>query len=242
MRPPPRPLNPIDWEQTAFIEHALNEALNHPDPGIHTQTLKQMQARNIPVRLETLARLLGLSRNSDIVAAVLSSLAKLPPIQTRDALSGVIHDADHTTENRVAALTTLTAGLDQKSEQVLLTLSRSLEDSPVAVEAIKALGDFERIDSQSLLISKTTSPLPGIRAAALESLARLRYSSARTAAHEGLFDKDDRVRIAAARAAGLLKLREASQRLTVLRDGDNPELRAECLKALRLIREPAAIP
>lgn len=242
LHPPPRPVNPIDWEQTAFIEHALDEALNHPDPGVHIQTLTLMQRREIPVRLETLTHLLGLSRNGDTVAAILESVAKLPAKQTRDALSGVIHDADHTTANRLAALKTFAAGLDPRSRPRLLSLAQSLADGPVAAEVIRALGGFETIDSQSLLLAKTKSQRSEVKAAAIESLARLRFSSARDAAREGLFDKDVEVRIAAARAAGLLKLRDASQRLNALLKDDNPELRAECLRALRALRQPTEIP
>ena len=241
-RPPPRPVNTVDWEQTAFIEHALNEALNHPDPGIHTQTLKRMQAREVPVRLQTLTRLLGLSRNHDIVASVLKSLAQVPAKESRDALSGVIHDSDHTRANRVEALNMLNLGLDIKTESRLLAIAKSVEDGPVAVEAIRALGGRDTIDSQSLLIAKTKSLRPDVRAAAIESLTRLRYSSAHAAAHEGLFDKSVQVRIAAAKAAGALKIGATSQRLKALLKEANPELHAECLTALRALGIPAAIP
>lgn len=136
----------------------------------------------------------------------------------------------------------LNLGLDIKTESRLLAIAKSVEDGPVAVEAIRALGGRDTIDSQSLLIAKTKSLRPDVRAAAIESLTRLRYSSAHAAAHEGLFDKSVQVRIAAAKAAGALKIGATSQRLKALLKEANPELHAECLTALRALGIPAAIP
>lgn len=84
------------------------------------------------------------------------------------------------------------------------------------------------------------SSSPEVRCAALFALYRIGNPEARQAVREGLQDPDLQVRIAAARAAGMAKDREAVDALLVLAAEDEPPVRRQAATALGQIGEPRA--
>jgi len=237
-RPGPRPPNTKAWEKSAAIETALDRTLGEPDRGVRLAVLRRMERERIPTRSETLIRWLRDERESESVAAILSSLNGAPPGPARDALEAVVCERAHTITNRLAALALLVRGLDGSSEGRLLEIAGSIEESAVLAETLRHIGRRPELNSRDLLLGKLRAATAPVRAAATESLAALGVKDSTLL--ELLSDADALVRAAAAIAMGRLQLRESAERLIALADDTDPLVRRRSLEALTQLRDSRA--
>ena len=76
----------------------------------------------------------------------------------------------HSVENRLAALSLLSNGLDAEAEGRLLQIASDLEDGPVLAAVLDELGTRTNIEGDSLLLAKLVSPESTVRAAAIRAL------------------------------------------------------------------------
>jgi putative membrane-bound dehydrogenase-like protein len=263
-RPPPRPVNTVAWERSETIRQALNEALgDSPDRVLRVKVLGQMQREKIPVELRVLGRWLREEEDSNRLATILASLREHPANLTRDLLGSVVRERKKPLASRLSALDILAKGLDATSERRLLEVASALEDGavlaeairqlkhptlngalggldPVPTEAYRQLGKESELTPSALVLGKLESSDAGVRAAAVEALARLQVPGAARRVHRLMADKDIAVRRAAAAAAGKLGVRAAVPTLLKLaRDSDVP-IRRSSLESLRLLKEPRA--
>jgi putative heme-binding domain-containing protein len=240
-RPPPRPANTIAWERTAAIEKALDKALADPDRTVRLETLKRMKREKVPARLESLQKWLAEDFHAERVAALLDCLPDYPLNKARRALIHVITRVEHTPENRLKALHQFANRLDAVNENLFLELVENLKDGPLLAEGIRALSKRPNLPSTPMLLKKTASPEPLVRAAAMQSLADLGKKEAADKVVMLLQDKDVRVRRAAANAAGLLNVDGSAKLLFALAKESDAGLRGACLDSLRKLEEPGAV-
>jgi putative heme-binding domain-containing protein len=240
-RPPPRPVNVVAWERTEAIERVLDELLADPDPGVRAAILKRMQRERIPVGIAGLGRWLQQERTPDRVQAILDSLSRFPPGETRELLEGVVREPGYPLNNREAALALLIGGLDAASESRLRGLVDRVEDGPLLVALLRTLGNRPAIDSRQLLVRKLNSPDGNVRAAALDTAAVLHVSEAARRIPELLRDRDVGVRRAAAAAAGALAAKESIAALSLLSRDADPAVRGASLESLRQLGDPTAV-
>jgi putative heme-binding domain-containing protein len=246
-RPAPRPANSVAWERTEAIETALDRALRDPDLELRAAALARLGREGIPAHVETLGRWLEEDRDPARVAAILAALGRAPPPAARGLLAAVVRAPDHGAEIRLAALAMLVSapGEERSRAAFLSGLAAALEDGPVLAAALRGFDTGIDAAGERLLAEKLRSPAPEVRAAALDALARLRIpgsEASRAAVVELLGDADERVRLAAAAAAGPLGARAASGALLELAASGAPALRSVALESLRLLREPRAVP
>jgi putative membrane-bound dehydrogenase-like protein len=239
-RPAPRPPHAAAWERTDAIERALDAVLADADPGVRRAALRRLKREGIPARAATLVPWLRAERDAESVAAILESLKAAPAEPVRDALAEVIRDGAHAAPNRLAALEIFGRGLDADSERRLLEIAGAIEDSPVAAEVFRRLGARPKLDAEPLLLRKLASPLPEVRAAAIDALTERRSEEARRRCLALLKDPD--IRVVRSAVPGCLPLREAVEDLLALAVHPDGELRRRCLRALGRLREPRALP
>ncbi len=246
-RPAPRPANTVAWQRTEFIEQVLDRMLTDADHGVRLAVLRSMQREKIPIRLLTLADWLRGETNAERLTSILDALREHPAETTREVLESAIADADKPTESRVAAFRLWSASVNDSREAKLIALAKSVEDSDVLADILLELSarDTKAVDSESvgpLLLSKTKSEKETVRAAAIESLGRLRIAYGAVALPALLQDRDARVRRAAAVAAGQLEVSSAIPTLLNLARADEVAVRQASLDALRQLREPRVVP
>ncbi len=241
-RPPPRPPNTAAWERTEAIEQALDRVLADSDRNVRVEVLRRLQREKIPTRLATLEGWLREEHEAGRVAVLIESLRAHPAAAARPLLAGVIGDREHTSANRLTALTLFAVGLDEASVDQLLKLAGGLEDGPVLAEALRQAGKRPKLASSSLLLRKTGSPDPLVRAAAIEALGALRTGDAAEPARLLLEDQDARVRRAAAEAAGKLEVKAAADALLRLVQDADPAVRRASFASLCLLHERRAAP
>jgi putative membrane-bound dehydrogenase-like protein len=241
-RPAPRPANTVPWEKTEAIGQGLDRVLADPDRSLRLAILQRMQREKIPTRLASLGRWLEDERQSERVAAILTSLRDQPAADTRPLLEKIVRDRQHAEANRQAALAVFVQGLDAASATPLLTLAQALEDGPVLAEALRRTSQFPKLPTSALLASKLTSADASVRAAAIEGLGERRAPEGREPVLGLLQDKDAGVRRAAAAAAGKLGERRATDLLVKLCADADVAVRGASLESLRLLREPRAVP
>jgi putative membrane-bound dehydrogenase-like protein len=241
-RPPPRPANTVAWERTEAIGQALDRALADQDREVRLAVLRRMQREKIPTRLATLSQWLRDERQTDCVAVLLEALRNHPAADVRGILAVGVAQREHTVANRLAALALLIGGLDPASQTKLAELASSLEDGPVLAAVLAALAQRPELKPSPLLLGKLSSADAAVRAAAMEALGTLRVAEAADRVGPLLADKDPRVRVAAATVAGKLAVRPATEPLLRLARDTEPAVRRASLEALRLLKEPRAVP
>jgi putative heme-binding domain-containing protein len=104
------------------------------------------------------------------------------------------------------------------------------------------LGEYPQLSAVPLLVRKLDSSDAAVRAAAIESLGNLRAAEGRVPLLKRLQDSEAMVRRAAAEAAGKLGLNEATEPLLKLMADKDARVRQASLNALRLLRDPRAVP
>lgn len=246
-RPAPRPANTVDWKRTEFIEQSLDRLLGDADHDVRLAVLKRMQREMIPTRLATLSAWLRGETNAERLATLFDALRDHPADATREVLESAIADVGKPTESRVAAFRLWSARVNDARETPLIALTKSVEDSDVLAAILLELSarDPKPVDNESvgpLLLSKTKSEKETVRAAAIESLGRLRIADGAAALPGLLQDRDARVRRAAAVAAGQLEASSTIASLLDLARADEVAVRQASLDALRQLREPRVVP
>ena len=131
-----------------------------------------------------------------------------------------------------------------RNEKTPVELTRYLEDSRPAVrdrvqELLVEAGD-RAIDA--LVATRENSPWYETRSAAVWALFRIGTSRAKEGVRSALEDPNFHVRIAAARAAGMARDREAVDRLAQMVIDDQPGTRRQSATALGQIGDPRAVP
>ncbi len=246
-RPAPRPANTVDWKRTEFIEQTLDRLLGDADHDVRLAILKRMQREKIPTKLATLSAWLRGETNAERLTSILDALREHPADSTREVLESAIADAGKPAESRVAAFRLWSASVNDSREAKLIALAKSVEESDVLAEILLELSvrDPKAVVSESagpLLLSKTKSEKETVRAAAIESLGRLRIPDGVAALPALLQDRDARVRRAAAVAAGQLEVSSEIATLLDLARTDEAAVRQASLDALRQLREPRVVP
>ncbi len=170
------------------------------DPGSLDLILGRIRSRAVYVQL---AALRGLADRGDV--------SRLPAVV--EALSSA-------RETNVPMLTDILRRFGEPAVPSLAELGTSeTAVLPVRLATVSALGHIGSLSALGPLLELARDPAPGLRVRALESLARVGDPRAEPAVRAGFEDAEDRVRAAAARAAGLLGLRAALPELTArLRD------------------------
>ncbi len=140
-------------------------------------------------------------------------------------------------------------GLDdpQNLDEILRLLNDP--EPEVREEALKALGDEEKIESVSRMTALLADGAPGVREEAIESLAEIlveKGSEADVAGIAGrilerLTDDDRDVREEAAEALGRLKVQSAVDGLVRCLEDPEEQVREDALESLVRIKNPAAI-
>ncbi len=200
-----------------------------------------MLREKVPARTATLGRWLHDEMQADAVAALLAALRDRPAGESRPHLESVLRDSRHLPANRLLAASLFLQGLDAAGEDRLLAAAAAVEDDPVLAELLRALGRRQPRGAAALLLRKTNSAEPEVRASALAALAEIGTPEAHEPVRKLLADPDARVRGAAAAAAGKLALRPAADKLLGLARDSDPEVRRSSLEALRRLREPRAL-
>jgi putative heme-binding domain-containing protein len=241
-RPAPRPANPVDWEWTGAIGEALNATLADPDRGVRLAVLRRMQREKVPVSLPTLENWLADERDAARVAAILESLRDQPAATVRTHVETILRDAKHNSANRQAAMAIFLAWTNDDSSEKLLVMAESLEDGPILADVLRRLGKYPEMATTPLLVRKLNSAHDVVRAAAIETLGELKAEAAREKLVPLLAASDATVRRAAAVAAGKLEAKDAAESLLKLAVDSDPAVRRASFDALRILREPRAIP
>jgi putative heme-binding domain-containing protein len=241
-RPAPRPANTVAWERTEAIAEALDHVLADPDREVRLAVLRRMQREQVAPRPATLGRWLHEERDPGCVAAILEALSGHPAGQSHDVLWEVVVDRAHAHANRVKSLALWAGGPDEAIERGLAEGIASLEDGPVLAEALRLAGRRRGLRFSSLLIDKLNSPVPAVRAAAIDALAELRVAVAGMAVAALLRDRDLGVRRAATAAMGKLGVRSAIALLMGTTTDLDAGVRCATLDSLRQLRAPSALP
>lgn len=239
-RPPPRPANTMNWEKTSAIELALNDVLS--DPGIRLSVVRRMYREKVPSKLRTLKQWLLEETNDESLLAILDTLREHSAVVTLPLLSVVVIEKQKPTAVRLEALKLFAAGLDEKSEEQLLALAKSLEHGPVLAEALRLLVKRPKLDSAKLLIDRVASYSELVRAAAIEGIGDLKVAEGAKRVTQRLEDRDPIVRRAAAAAAGKLNLVATAETLLKLARDPDAGVRRASLDSLRLLKERKAVP
>jgi len=221
-RPAPRTPGSVAWERTEAIGGALNAALGDADRTVCHEALRRMQREKVPVELPPLAAWLREEGEPARVEAILTALRDHAPDRTRDLLAELIIDRRHSVANRLSAFSQLVAGLDEGSQEQLLSIARALEEGEVLAEALRQLAQRPRLKSGELLVAKLQSSDAAVRRAAVAAVGSLRVAEAAEPVRLLLSDSDAGVRLAAARAAGELKVAAAADTLLAAMSDGNP--------------------
>ena len=251
-RPAPRPANTVAWQRTDVIEQTLDRVLADPNMDVRLDALQRMQREKVPTKLATLAAWLREKDHPVGQALVLTSLRDHPVEARRETLQAFITETRQLAPLRMTALSMWLEGLGAERESRLLALAASLENDRVLADVLRALTRRDEADSRpktevsdavvSLVLRSTTSQLAAVRAAALEIIGTLRIAEGASCVPAFLGDKWPEVRLAAAFAAGQLKVRDAIPALLNRASIDDPEMRRASLDALRELREPRVVP
>lgn len=241
-RPLPRPANPEGWEQTDAIAAALDDTLGKFDPAARLTLLKCMQREKILVRLETLEWWLQQEPDANSVEVLLASIAELPASEVRQLVVNIILRSESGSENRLAALRLLEAGLDEASAECLLMLASTVEEELLLAATLRLIGKYPKIQSDAILSFHLSSAKPKVRAAAIEALASARPESDRDHLPLLLADSSAEVRRAATEAAGLLKATEVLDLLLMGALDSDAGVRRSSLESLRTLKEQRAVP
>lgn len=242
-RPGPRTANTVDWDRTDAIAAALDQPLADPDLDVRLAVLRMMRREKVPARATTLAGWLREERGEDAVALILEALRDTPAGETGAALESVVRETGYGTVNRLRALALRANG----NARILLELAGGLEPGPVLAEVLRRMGRYPPPGEPATLAAKmlpayTMSPIPEVRAAAVEALGELHATEGQEPALTLLEDREPVVRQAAAVAAGKLVLRQAAEPLLKLAGDADAGVRGASLEALRQLREPRAVP
>jgi putative membrane-bound dehydrogenase-like protein len=254
-RPVPRPPHTVAWERTDAIIAALDQSLADPDRTVRLAVLRRMQREQIGPQLTPLVRWLDTEHEPERAAAILASLNERGTAEIRDPLCQVIRDARHSPANRLAALTRLARDKDEATVHDWSELCEGIEDGPVFVEAIRhAARSIQSADPArsvavaeatprlvTLLIRKLRSPLPDVRASAVDALAELRVAAAADQVGQLLGDSHAVVRRAAAAAAALLPVPNARESLGELAGDADSLVRRAAFDSLRTLGDPRAV-
>lgn len=249
-RPAPRPPNTVEWERTATIERALNGMLADDQHEIRLAVLQRMQREKIPTRLKTLAAWLRDETDGKAVTSILESLREHSADERHDLLREVTADSRKPIEARLAAfeLWQSEEGRPEKFDE----LARSLSADPVLARVLAEL--CLRLTTQStnssvshgkfmpLFVFKSDSQVASVRAAAIDSIGRLRLEAGKSAIGLHLQDADPNVRRASAFAAGQLELQSTIPSLLKLAETDEADVRQASLESLRQLKEPRVVP
>jgi putative membrane-bound dehydrogenase-like protein len=241
-RPAPRPANTEYWERTDAIAKSLGGVLADPNRDVRLAVLKCMQREKVPVDLVALGAWLRDEYQPGRAAAILASLSEQPAAGVRPCLEKVVHDNQHSSANRLAALALLVKGLDKAAGAPLLEIARELEDGPVLADALRRMAQYPKLPAGPLLANKLKSLDGEVRAAAIEALGQLQADEGRAMVLQLLQDKDVRVRRAAAGAAGKLRAKAAGEPLLKLLADADAAVRLASLDSLRLLGEPRVVP
>jgi putative membrane-bound dehydrogenase-like protein len=239
-RPPPRPASMVAWERTVAIEQALADTLATAARSERLDLLRPMLREKVAVPGKTIAHWLAEEREPATVAVLLVALRGTPSSETRPHLEAVLRDRQHTTANRLLAVSLFLDGL-AGIEARLSTVAASVEDGPVLAELLRAVGARKARPASKLVLKKLASPNAEVRAAALGAVADLSVPEAGDAVRKLLSDADGGVRSSAALTAGRLLLRPAANQLLKLVRDPNATVRRSSLEALRRLREPRAL-
>jgi putative membrane-bound dehydrogenase-like protein len=173
-RPGPRPANTVAWERTAAIGAVLDRALGDSDQTVRLAVLRRMQREDIAPRLATLERWLQGEPTSDSVAAILESVRKHGPDESRDIveriIAGQLKSADPNVRalalNAAAALRVTSAG--NRVQELLADAHEGVRQA-----AAMAAGALDLKQAAQPLIDVTRDRHPSVRRASLDSLRRL---------------------------------------------------------------------
>jgi putative membrane-bound dehydrogenase-like protein len=122
---------------------------------------------------------------------------------------------------------------------------REDDDATRGAAILESLRDLPASQARELtpdVVAKLNSPAPELRSAALETLIALHAADAGEAVALLLRDREARVRCAAVAAVSALGVRAAVGTLLDLAGDSDPGVRRAALDALRVFREPRALP
>ncbi len=241
-RPARRPANTVEWSRTQEIEKALNQALGDGSFEVRQSALAQMLREGVPVSFARLSAWAAKDDDAARVALILESLkARSKDEKERSILAEIARGESQAADNRITALSTLSAGLNPSNESVLFEIAQDIGDDVVQAWLLREFGKRARIDCNGFLLKKLTSRRAEVRAAAIDALARRNHKPAASRV-AGLLDDDSlEVRRSAAEAAGRLQATATVDRLRQLAaDGDAPLCRAS-LESLRQLKDQAAV-
>jgi putative membrane-bound dehydrogenase-like protein len=241
-RPGPKPANTEPWQRTEAIAIALDRALVGLDGANRLTLLKRMQREKVPVPPARLGEWLVADHQPERAAAFLALLSDQSTAEVPPYLQKVIHDRQHSTDNRLTALALLGKKHDRAARGAMLEFAQGLEDGPVLADVLRRLSDYPQLAPATLLVRKISSADAGVRAAAMHSLGELRAEEAREPLLKMLHDTAAPVRRAAAGAAGKLALKEAAESLLTLMTDADAAVRVASLDSLRLLREARVVP
>jgi putative membrane-bound dehydrogenase-like protein len=241
-RPGPKPANTESWERTGAIESALDRVLADLEPVARFSVLKQMQREKIAVRAARLGEWLTSDQEPERAAAVLAMMGEQTTADVRPYLAKAIRDQQHSTYNRLAALTLLFKKTGEWAPAAAFEFAESLEDGPVLADVLHRMEGYPQLSPGTLLVKKLGSSDAAVRAAAMQTLGQLRAPQGRPHVLQLLNDPDARVRRAAAGAAGKFALKEAAEPLLKRMADSDASVRLASLDSLRLLREPRVVP
>lgn len=239
-RPAPRPAASVDWEQTPAIITALNRSLADDSLDVRALTLKRMQREGVRPELMRLAAWLREENDQARTAQILTALKLGNASETRQIFREAALRRSLPTANRLSALSNLLTNLPVNQESSLIDLAKRLEDGPVLAAMLTAFGSLQKVNANEMLFSKLDSSSPGVRAAAIRSLAQ-RKAQARKRVTKLIDDEDIGVQQAAAEAAGLLNATDAAGKLLALSKHDDKQLVRASLNSLRLLKDARAV-
>lgn len=239
-RPEPRSPNTESWDRTLPIEQALARILAEDNNDLRAGVLPFLVRERIPMRLDALADWLERDFEPSHASAILGALATFPAHEIRETLAALIREPKYSLDARRAALVQLVSGLDASSEPQLLELARAVEDGPVQVDLLRELARRTALDAKAHFLGRLDAPLVDVRASALDACARQQIREAAPWVQEFLQAVEDPLRLASAKAAGLLKLPETIPVLLALTDDPQPTIRAASLRSLLQLGEANA--
>jgi cyclophilin family peptidyl-prolyl cis-trans isomerase/HEAT repeat protein len=133
----------------------------------------------------------------------------------------------------IQAVRSLTSLRDSGAVPVLIKIvADTASDPTLRLEAANAFGTLVTADHVELLLDLVSHSVPGIRAAALQALARVDPATFLTALASLDPDREWSVRVAMANALGTLPSAQSLPRLTVMLQDQDPKVIAAVLAAL----------
>ena len=240
-RPPPRSAATVDWKKTPQIVAALNGSLTDADHEVREFALQRMQRESISPNTSQLAAWLREESNEVRVTGILTAFETADASETRPILREAVTRQSLHVANRLAALSAFVANLPSDDEDSLLVLAAQLEDGPVLATVLDEFGIRAKRDATALLLGKLSSTNAQVRAAAIRSLGLRKSSAGREHIIALLDDESLEVKLAAAEAAGLLSVDDATDKLLTMSKCNEQALVGASLVSLRLLRDDRAV-